>query len=194
MLFAVGPSKPSSRAVRSRSRGSVEPASAPDPRGQREIRRAQVGEARAIAGEQLDEGEPVVGEAHGLRALQMGVAGQQRVEVLAGAQHERLLEPEQAALRGAGRVAQVEREVRRDLVVAAAAGVEAPGHRPDQVAQARLDVHVHVLEARVEGELAPLDLPADALRARRRRASASSAERIPAAPSIEAWAIEPRRS
>ena len=38
MLFGVGPSKPSSRAVNSRSMGKPVPASAPEPRGERFIR------------------------------------------------------------------------------------------------------------------------------------------------------------
>ena len=109
----------------------------------------------------------MVGEAHRLRALQVGVAREQRVEVLARALDEDALEPGEPALGRGGRVAQVEREVRRDLVVAAAPGVEAAGDGPDQLPEPRLDVHVHVLEARVERERPRLDLRADALEARR---------------------------
>ena len=49
---------------------------------------AQVAEARRVAAEHLDEREPVVREPHRLRALEMGVARQHRVEVLAGAREQ----------------------------------------------------------------------------------------------------------
>ena len=165
MLFAVGPSKPSARAVRSRSRGRVEPASAPEPSGQRARRARRSAKRRRVPGEELDEREPVVGEPHRLRALEVRVAREQRVDVLARAQGERALEPDEPALGGGRRVPQVEGEVGRDLVVAAAPRVEAPRDRADQVAEPRLDVHVDVLEARVVGEAALLDLRGDPLEA-----------------------------
>ena len=61
------------------------------------------------------------------------------------------------------RPAQPEPEVRRDLVVPRAAGVELAGDRPDPLDQRRLDVHVDVLEGRVPRDLARLDVPAQAL-------------------------------
>ena len=155
---------------------------------------AEIAEARAVAPEHLDEGEPVVGEPHRLRALQMCVARQHRVEVLARARREHPAQLEQAALRGGAGVAQVEREIRRDLIVAAAPGVQAAGRGPDLLAQPRLDVHVDVFEGGVDRKA-----PRPRARARSPRAPAaiawsSSALSSPAWCSMRAWASDSRMS
>ena len=120
--------------ARGRARGRAAacvPASAPAPSGRAREPAARGRAKRArVAREHLDEGEPVVGEPHRLRALEVRVAGQHRVDVLAGAREQHAAAA-RASPRCAARggVAQVEREVGRDLVVAAAAGVQAPGGR-----------------------------------------------------------------
>ena len=58
---------------------------------------------------------------------------------------------------------QPQREVSRDLVVAAAPGVQLPGHGPDDLEQAPLDVRVHVLERRIEHQGPALQLLRDLL-------------------------------
>ena len=55
-------------------------------------------------------------------------------------------------------VAHPEPEVGRDLIVARARGMQAPGGRPDQFREPAFDVHVDVLQRALEGELAGLDL------------------------------------
>ena len=53
------------------------------------------------------------------------------------------------------RVANQQPEVGRDLIVARARRVQAPGGRPDQLAKPALDIHMNVLERRLN-----LNLPA----------------------------------
>ncbi len=107
-------------------------------------------------------GEPVVGEADGLGALEVGVAGEDRVDVLPGALEQDGAQRCEAALGREAGVPEKEGEVGRDLVVAGAAGVElARGLGPDEGPQPGLDVHVDVFEGRVEGEASAFDLGFD---------------------------------
>ena len=87
-----------------------------------------------------------------------------------------------------------EPEIRRDLVVPRAAGVELAGDRPEPLGQGGLEVEVDVLERRV---------PARARRSRRRAAGRPARRRAspprrrsgcPARPRPRTWAIEPSRS
>jgi hypothetical protein len=107
----------------------------------------------------------VVREPDRLGALQMGVAGQDRVDVLARTLGQDAPQLRQAMTRGMRRVPQVQRQIGRDLVVAAATGVQAARNRPDALAQPRLHVHVDVLEARIELERSGLDLAQQLLQA-----------------------------
>ena len=118
-------------------RGSVEPASAPAPRGQRSIRARAASAKRArVAPEHLDVGQPVMGEAHRLCALQVGVAGQDRVDVLgARVRVSTRADSRIPRLVASAGVAQVEREVGGDLVVARAPGVQ-PVRPPGRSARA----------------------------------------------------------
>ena len=68
------------RAVASRSRGKVVPASAAEPSGHSFSRARGVEQPAAVALEHLRPGQQVVGEPHGLRALQVGVARQQEID------------------------------------------------------------------------------------------------------------------
>ena len=99
MLLAAMRPKPSSWATRSRSSGSVEPASAPLPRGSSSQATTRRAEAERVAREHLDVGEQVMRERHHLRALQMGVAGHRRGAMLGRARHQRLLQPASATSR-----------------------------------------------------------------------------------------------
>jgi hypothetical protein len=76
-------------------------------------------------------------------------------------------------------IAQVQAHIGGDLVVARAAGVQFLAGDADALGQARLDVHVHVLELDAPLEAALLDLAADLAEARddRRRAPERSAAR-----------------
>ena len=108
-----------------------------------------------------------MGEQDRLGRLDVGRARQDRRPVALGEVDERPLEVEQRAVELVDRPARPEPQVRGDLVVARAAGVEAPGQRPDLLGQGRLDVHVDVLERRIPRE-----------RARRATSSASAARPV----------------
>ena len=97
-------------------------------------------------------------EEHGLRRLGMGRAGQNRVALALGQADESVLEADERTIEPVNCSAGPEAQVRRDLVVARAAGVELPGDRTQPLGQRGLEVHVDVLESRVPGQLATLDL------------------------------------
>ena len=59
------------------------------------------------------------------------------------------------------RLAHPEPEVGRDLVVARARRVQAPGRLADQLPEPRLDVHVDVFERGLKLEVAALDFSRD---------------------------------
>ena len=59
------------------------------------------------------------------------------------------------------RVADPEAEIQRHLVVSRPRGVQAPGVRPDDFGQPRLDIHMDVLERPREREGSRLDFRAD---------------------------------
>ncbi len=128
--------------------------------------RAPVAEARAIALEHEDVGEQVVGQQHRLGALQVRVAGHRRLAVLLGLGDERALHVHQSRVHVVEDVPEIEPLVQRDLIVAGAAGVELAAHRPRQLDEAALHVHVDVLELAPEREGAALELAADPVEAR----------------------------
>ena len=127
--------------------------------------RPGVAEARRVPAEGLDVREPVVREADGLGPLQMGVAGEHRLDVLSRPLEQDTPQLEQPALGRERDVAQKQREVGRDLVVPGPAGVELAGDGTQVGAQPGLDVHVDVFEGWIEGEAAVLDLARDPLEA-----------------------------
>ncbi len=79
MLFWLMLGKPSSVGDASRSRTMVEPARAPEPSGMTLRRLRQSREAVRSRLEHFDVGEQVVGEEDRLAALEVGVAGDDRV-------------------------------------------------------------------------------------------------------------------
>jgi len=86
--------------------------------------------------------------------------------VLAGAGRQHAAQLDQAELQGGGRLTQPQCQVGGDQVVAAAARVQARRRLADPFAQARLHVHVDVLEGRVEDEAPARDLGLDGIEAR----------------------------
>ena len=112
---------------------------------------ARVGQAAPVALGHLDVGEQVVGEEDRLGRLDVRCARQDRRPVALGEVDKSPLEVAQRAVELVDRAAGPEPHVRRDLVVAGAAGVEAAGQRPDLLDQGDLDVHVDVFERRVPG-------------------------------------------
>src|ERR1700736_3871314 len=65
---------------------------------------------------------------------------------------QRVLECRQRRIQLVDRVADIELEIRRPLVVARTRGVQPSRGRPDQLAEPALDIHVNVLERALEIE------------------------------------------
>ena len=93
----------------------------------------------------------MMAERHRLRRLQVGEARHHRVGMFVGARDQRVEQAAEGRARLIDRVAHPQAEIGRDLVVAAARGVEPPGDRADLVGQPRLGQHVDVLEREVVG-------------------------------------------
>ena len=102
--------------------------------------------------------EPLMGQSHGLGPLQVRIARQDRVDVLPCPFEEDCPQLEQCALARQADVAQEEREVRRDLVVARATGVELARHGPQMLPQARLDIHVDFVLTYLEPRFVSVEL------------------------------------
>ncbi|GAD22464.1 hypothetical protein AVS7_02224, partial [Acidovorax sp. MR-S7] len=122
---------------------------------------SRVAHALLVACEHLHVGQQVVGEAHGLRHLQVGEARQDHLHVLLGHLDQRQLQLGQQAVDQVDFAAQPQAHVGGHLVVAAAAGVQALAGVAHQLRQARLDVQVHVLQVELPVEIAALDLLRD---------------------------------
>ena len=96
-----------------------------------------------------------------LRALQVRVRGQDRLDVIGGPREEQLLQGGERRVLAFGDAAQVQPHVRDHLVVAAAPRVQARAGVSDELRKPALDGHVHVLVG-VDGDERPgLDLAAD---------------------------------
>ncbi len=93
-----------------------------------------------------------------LRRLQMGEAGHYRFGMLLGAVEKGSDEPGQRLLGLLQLLFDPQAEIERDLVVARARRMEAPGGRADEGRQPRLDVHVDVFQPAREFECAAVDL------------------------------------
>ena len=88
----------------------------------------------------------------------MGEARHHPVRPRLGLREQSALQRQEPFVHRVAPVAHPEPEVGRHLVVAAPRGVEALGGLADQLGQARLHVHVDVLQRRGEGEALVLDL------------------------------------
>ena len=136
----------------------------------RESRRAErqhvdslqaVGESLAVALELLAIGQPVVSGHHGLSALHVREAGEYDIGVSLTPIDEGSLEFDQQSVEHRQRIAHVQLEVRRHLIVPAARRVQLAPHVTDTGDQGRLDVHVDVFEFRLPRHLASRDLLAN---------------------------------
>ena len=87
----------------------------------------------------------------------MGEARHDGAGMFARPFHQRALERRQRRIRLVNRVADIEPEIGRHLVVARARGMQPPGRRPDQLGKPAFHVHMDVLQRAAEGEGAGLD-------------------------------------
>ena len=127
--------------------------------------RAAITDAPAVAANHLHIGQQMVAEGHRLGALEMGETGHDGAGMAFRGVDQGGLEFLDLGVESIERVAHPELEVGHHLVVARARGVELATGLADQIGQARLDVHVDVLERRLKGESAALDLPEDLIQA-----------------------------
>ncbi len=89
-----------------------------------------------------------------LRPLQMGVAGQERGRVLAGAPTQHHAGAVDAGHQFAGRGQRIQPHVGGHLIVAAARRVQAAPRIADKLDQPAFDIHVNVFQGRVQGAAA----------------------------------------
>ena len=99
----------------------------------------------------------MMAERDGLRGLQMGEARHHGRGMFQRAAGQGMLEGGQRRIRLVDRVAHIEPEIGRDLVVARARGVQPPRGRPDQFGKPALDIHMDVFERALELERALAD-------------------------------------
>ncbi len=107
---------------------------------------------------------------HGLSALQMGVPGHRPVHVLLRAiQQRRHQHADSRQSRGVGALARVHGEIRDDLVIARARGVQLPADRSGELGQASLDRHMDVLVVPLEWKTVLGELALDGVQALEQR-------------------------
>ncbi len=98
---------------------------------------------------------------HRLRPLKMRVAGDDDVAVPPGEIHERPLQVAQQLADRIALVPEIQPDIQRDLIVPRARRVQLRAGVADALRQLGLDVHVDVLQLRLETELSRRDLRAD---------------------------------
>jgi len=122
--------------------------------------RGDFAEPADVAVEHFEPGKNMVREEHRLGALEMRVTGDEHVAVGRRDREQRPLGAAQPRGEVGAGVLEPQPHVGRDLVVAAPGRVQL-GRRRHALGQRLLDVHVHVLELHVPGELAGRDLGED---------------------------------
>ncbi len=181
MLFDATRAKPSSCATRSRSSGSVEPASAPLPSGNSSHASMRGAETQRVAREHLDVRKQVMREGGDLRALEMRVSRHRRASMLGRAPNECLLETGHCEQQIRARPARPHAQVGGDLIVAAASRVQHPGDRTRKLEEAALDGGVDVLITRSDHEVVAGQLRRDRTEPGVERAMLRAAEHTDAA-------------
>ena len=142
--LAEGRSKPSALADWVRSIGKGEPGERGGAQWALVHTRARVGKTRRVAAEHLHIGHEVVAKGHGLRRLQMGEARHQSRRMRLGFGDQRLLQCSKLGASAITGFSDPHAEIQGDLVIARAGGIKTPSRGSDELAQARLDVHVDV--------------------------------------------------
>jgi hypothetical protein len=100
-------------------------------------------------------------ERHRLRDLEVREAGHDAVRMFLGARDQRRLDRLQPGIDARAGGAHPQAEIGRDLVVARARGVEAPGGLANDLLEPRFDGHVDVFEREVDGHAVRRELAGD---------------------------------
>ena len=103
----------------------------------------------------------MMAEGDRLRRLQMGEAGHDHRGAFERTGSERALQPSDLDQDPVDRVPHPEAEIDRDLVVARARGVQAPGRRADDLGKAAFHVHMDVFERALKRKCPCLDFAFD---------------------------------
>ena len=120
---------------------------------------AGIGEAAPVAPEHLDIGQHVMTPGHRLCDLEVGEARHQRGPPPPRPGRESARWSASTPASAASHCPRTHmRKIGRDLIVARPRGMKPSRGFADEVLQARLDVHVDVLEVGAEGEFSGLDL------------------------------------
>jgi hypothetical protein len=122
---------------------------------------AGIEQARLVAQHLFAPGQHVVAEGHRLGDLEMGEAGHDAVGFALGEIEQAGGEAVDQADQFVDGVAHVQAHVGGDLIVAAAAGVQALAGVADALGEPRLDVHVHVFQRLTPLEAAGGDVGGD---------------------------------
>ena len=123
--------------------------------------RAASGQPRPVALQFFAVGQPIVGGQHRLGTLQVRVGGQNAALVLVGPSHEGPLQGDHPRVDPVDGLADPQPQVGRNLVVAAAGGVQLAADVAQAIDQCPLDVHVDVFQLDAEREAALLNFLAD---------------------------------
>ena len=141
------------------------PASAPEPSGETSVRARAFRQPFAVAQKHLRVGHQVVRQRHRLRPLQVRVARHDGVQMLFRHIAQRLYHRRAARARGLDFVGQVQPQIQRHLVVAAARRVQLFARLADAAGQLRLHKGVNVLARHVDFERAVVQIRENALQA-----------------------------
>ena len=126
---------------------------------------AAFGQTFGVAAEHRVIGQQMMGEQHGLGALQVGVARQDDRAVAFGESGEPLLQARDQLAERSDFIPQKEPHVQQHLIVAATGGVQLAADRADLFGQPALDGHVDVLVRSQKRKVAPGQFTLDGLQA-----------------------------
>ena len=195
MLLRVMPSKPRSRGDRLAVEGKAAAGERAGAERQDVGAPARLAEALPIAREHLEIGEQVVRPQHGLRAAHVRVAGDHGVGIRAARARAARPSREQSSARtSVALLAQPQARIERDLLVAAAAGVDLVGDVAGALFQLADDQRVDVLVGGAFDRSRACRLRRESASKASTICARSSAVRMPTRSSARAKACEPRMS
>ncbi|RMM68329.1 hypothetical protein ALQ75_05465 [Pseudomonas savastanoi pv. glycinea] len=126
---------------------------------------AAVDQTLVVAAEHFEPGQHMMTECNGLGSLQMGETGHDGFSFALGLAQQALLQTRDFAQDQVDFVAQPQTDIGRDLIVAAATGVQLLAGDTNAIGQACFNVHVHIFQIDAPLEIAGLDLGLDGVQA-----------------------------